>query len=103
MSKSYQRDLEGVADIVWDMVEKLASGDKDFDIKRAELVIKGGETIVKAKMAKIASEIHDQKMLAKGMKVIEGTHAKEEQAGKPDERGGAGEGQGAESGQREEV
>lgn len=91
--KQYSRDLEGVADVVWDMVEKLVAGDKDFDVHRAELVIKGGETIVKAKMARIAIESHDMRMKEKGLKII---NAKQ-QAGvieHHDGRGEAGKAQG---------
>lgn len=69
--KQYTRDLKGLSEITWDMIDRVARGDKDFDIRRAEVVIKGAETIVKAKMAQIAIEIHEEKLNKKRGKVIE--------------------------------
>lgn len=90
--KQYSRDLDGVADVVWDMVEKLMSGDKNFDTNRAELVIKGGETIVKAKMAKIAVDTHQAKMKLAALKIIE----QQKVAGVIEHHDGGGEGKEAE-------
>lgn len=69
-SKKYQRDFRGLSELTWDMIEKVANGDKDFDVRRAEVVIKGAEVIIKGKMAEIAADLHQEKIEKMKRRVI---------------------------------